>query len=99
MENQLHRLLKRQISKHFGQKPEIPGINDFISAINDAYISFDDDHRQLERTLEISSQELFKANQELNHTKNDLEKICKRALNYSYIDIQKELKDRIKFIY
>jgi len=31
--------------------------------------------------------------------KNDLEKICKRALNYSYIDIQKELKDRIKFIY
>jgi transposase len=27
--------------------------------------------------------------------KSDLEAICKRALNYSYIDIQKELKDRI----
>ena len=31
--------------------------------------------------------------------KSDLEKICKRALNYSYIDIEKELKDRIKFSY
>ena len=29
----------------------------------------------------------------------DLERICKRALNYSYIDIEKELKDRIEFSY
>lgn len=31
--------------------------------------------------------------------KSDLEKICNRALNYSYIDIEKELKDRIDFSY
>jgi transposase len=31
--------------------------------------------------------------------KSDLEKICNRALNYSYIDIEKELKDRIEFFY
>ena len=31
--------------------------------------------------------------------KSQLEKICKRSLNYSYVDIEKELKDRIKFSY
>ena len=29
----------------------------------------------------------------------ELEKICKRSLNYSYVDIEKELKDRIEFSY
>ena len=31
--------------------------------------------------------------------KSQLEKICKRSLNYSYVDIEKELKDRIEFSY
>ena len=31
--------------------------------------------------------------------KCDLERIFKRAPNYSYIDIDKELKDRIEFSY
>ena len=31
--------------------------------------------------------------------KSQLEKICKRSLNYSYVDIEKEVKDRIEFSY
>ncbi|MFZ4798330.1 MAG: PAS domain S-box protein [Bacteroidia bacterium] len=57
----MHRLLKRQISKLFGENPQFS--NDllaFIELINSSYHSFQNDFNQLERTLELSSKESFK---------------------------------------
>ncbi|MDQ3280710.1 MAG: EAL domain-containing protein [Acidobacteriota bacterium] len=60
----LHTLLLRQLRKHFPVgEPETSA--DFIEAVNSAYYQFDDDRRMLERSLELSSQELIEANNEL----------------------------------
>ena len=76
-----HRLLQRQIKKYvpsaIAESPEILG---FFESIELAYRDFDKDHDQIERTLEISSNELFKANKLLNTMNEDLEaKVVKRT--------------------
>jgi len=76
MIDNVHRLLKRQISKHI--KPEHLESDEakaFLTAVNEAYSSFEEDHKLLERTLEISSNELFKVNLELDNAKGELEQL------------------------
>ncbi len=66
MEKQFHRLLKRQLKKHFGDLSTIPaGMDDFLSSVSLAYSEFDLDLKHSEGILEISMRELFIANQEL----------------------------------
>jgi len=60
----MHRLLKRQIRKYLSVEQE-GQLTEFLSAVNEAYLGFDSDLGHLENILEKSSQELFKANQEL----------------------------------
>jgi len=63
---QIHSLLRRQLRRHFGEQFSIPGEwRGFIGAVNDAYQEFDMDHGMLERSLELSSQELLQRNSEL----------------------------------
>lgn len=66
----LHRLLKRQISKYGLTKEDLLRNERFLLAIEESYFGFDHDLRHLENILERSSQELFKANQLL---KEDIE--------------------------
>jgi len=84
VEQNYHRLLKRQIQKHLKsvdlENPEInnldlenPEINNLLIAVSEAYQSFNNDHIQLERTLDLSSNELFKANEKLNQYNEELE--------------------------
>lgn len=57
----MHRLLKRQINKMFGENHQFSkDILAFIDVIDSAYNSFQNDYNQLERTLELSSKESFK---------------------------------------
>lgn len=56
----MHRLLRRQLRKYFNDPADIEKHKDFIDSVNDAYNNFDEDFKQLERTLEISSKESFK---------------------------------------
>jgi len=71
MEN-CHRLLQRQLKRYLGNNPNpSPELLSFIEAVNAAYHQADEDRERLERTLEISSQELLQANatmQELLHS-------------------------------
>jgi PAS domain S-box-containing protein len=63
--DELHSLLKRQLKRCFRSQGDIPvEWQDFISSVNMAYHEFDSDRRMLERSLEISSQELIQANAE-----------------------------------
>lgn len=58
-----HRLLQRQIRRHFGEISNVPeSWHPFIAAINQTYHQADDDLMRVERTLEVSSQELLEAN-------------------------------------
>ncbi|HNP71453.1 MAG TPA: ATP-binding protein [Kouleothrix sp.] len=66
MPDQLHSLLKRQLKRHFGPDEAItPEWRAFVAAVNQAYRQFDDDRRLLERSLELTSQELIGANSEM----------------------------------
>lgn len=71
----LHRLLQRQINTLNNVTINNSEFENFIDAVNNAYIGFDEDHMFLEHTLEISSNELFKVNEDLFITKTNLEVI------------------------
>jgi signal transduction histidine kinase len=70
----MHRLLQRQIRRHLpeGQVPE--GLEDFIKSIDDAYEAADNDRLMLERTMELSSQELLARNEQLSAVLEDLKR-------------------------
>lgn len=61
---EIHRLLNRQLRRHLGvedlsQLPE--NLHQFVNAINEAYTAADHDHEMMERSFEISSEELIRA--------------------------------------
>jgi PAS domain S-box-containing protein len=63
---QMHSLLKRQLRRHFGSPdPLLEVWQPFLAAVNDAYVQYDADRAMLERSLELSSQELLAANSKL----------------------------------
>ncbi len=53
-----HPLLKRQLKKYLPENQRVDSL-DFIEAINETYLSNDMERKLLERSLEISSQELM----------------------------------------
>lgn len=54
----MHPLLCRQIKRHFGDKELPPELSHLINAIDQSYSQNDRDRELLERSLELSSQEL-----------------------------------------
>lgn len=70
----MHRLLKRQLKKQFGKAEACPeSLSKLVGMVDDAYKSFDQEKAMLERSLELSSNELLDANQGLNKQKTELE--------------------------
>ncbi len=61
----MHSLLKRQLRRYFGDAPMSVEYRRFLDAVNDAYEASDQDRKMLERSLELSSQELLQANAEM----------------------------------
>lgn len=62
----MHSLLKRQLKHHFGDEFNFPGAWEaFLNAVNGAYHQSDLDRQMLERSLDLSSQELLQANSEM----------------------------------
>jgi signal transduction histidine kinase/CheY-like chemotaxis protein len=62
---ELHRLLRRQLKRHFPGDGVPPELAPILAAIDQAYQQFDNDRAMLERSLDLSSQELLQANSEL----------------------------------
>ena len=66
MSARFHRLLVRQLKRHAGINAQDPGgWEGFLTAVSNAYDEFDAGRRMLERALDLSSGELFRANAEL----------------------------------
>jgi len=62
----LHSLLKRQLKKYRVDSEVLSkGCEGFLAAVNEAYRQFDADRAMLERSLDLSSQELLQANSEM----------------------------------
>lgn len=64
-ETKMHRLLKRQIKKHNLSEAEIGNLTSFLEAVNSSYYSSQEDLSRLENIIEVSSAELYSANQKL----------------------------------
>ena len=63
---EMHSLLRRQIILNFGSLDAIPdGFVKMINFVNEAYHQMDLDREMLERSLDLSSQELLQANSEM----------------------------------
>ena len=64
--DKMHSLLKRQLKKIFGSAETIPkDFQEILGVINEAYFNFDADRLLLERSIEISSQELLETNSQM----------------------------------
>ncbi|MFK7950267.1 MAG: ATP-binding protein [Saprospiraceae bacterium] len=62
----MNRLLKRQLKRHFGGMDNVPDeMKPFIDAIERSYNHYEEDRLLLERAMDISSEELVEANQQL----------------------------------
>jgi PAS domain S-box-containing protein len=62
MDNQLNKLLLRQIKRQYGSLDQIPPeAADFLNVINDTYNNFEEDISLLQNSIEISSVELREA--------------------------------------
>lgn len=65
----MHSLLKRQLQKYLGGLVSISEeLNAFIASVDQAYEQCDKDREMMERSLELSSQELLLANSEMRAT-------------------------------
>src|SRR5262245_20374951 len=61
-----HSLLRRQIRKAFGDPGLVPAEwRPFLDVVDEAYRQFDHDRAMVERSLELSSQELLQANRDI----------------------------------
>lgn len=102
----MHRLLQRQLNKFLPEAfTEADQLRDFLDAISNAYIDYERDYEQLERTLEVSSNELFKSNQRLNDLNALLEdKVKQRTHEYEVlnealkteIDVRKHREEELR---
>lgn len=101
----IHRLLKRQLRKHKISNEQLNEYSDFFKSINQAYKSFDTDIVHLENVLEVSSQELFVANEFLkqeNKVKTDEALKAKQRLDRvlaNITDVIFEVDSNGNFIY
>ncbi len=69
----MHRLLKRQIRRYFADETAIPeSMQPFLNAVSEAYSQADLDRQMLERSIDLMSQELLQANQQLRSAIPDL---------------------------
>jgi len=86
-----HRLLKKQLERHFAEDYEINGdLSSFVNEVNKTYLIYENDRKLLEKVMELSSDELFeaflrlkKANEELleeieNHKRTEQKLIIAR---------------------
>lgn len=68
---QFHNLLNRQLRRHDVDPASLP--DGFLQAVNEAYLEADRDREMLERSLELTSQELVATNQNLRQINEALE--------------------------
>lgn len=62
----MHRLLRRQLRRYLDEREPLPdALRQLLEAVSEAYVQADDDRVLLERSLELTSQELLQRNAEL----------------------------------
>jgi len=73
-----NKLLQRQIQKYLGSAGQLPEqFITFLKSVNESYEHFEKDRKMLERSIEISSQEMVELNDKLRKDTEELKKVHK----------------------
>jgi signal transduction histidine kinase len=82
----MHRLLERQLRRYVGDLRDIPGIwLGFLEVVDRAYCDADEDRKLMERSLELTSQELSERNRELQETATELARSNADLEQFAYV--------------
>ncbi|MBA2498140.1 MAG: PAS domain-containing protein [Chitinophagaceae bacterium] len=74
----MNKLLVRQIQKHFSEPDEIPdSFRKLLEVISESYDHYEKDRKLIERSIELSSDEMIELNAELRKEKEELKKAHK----------------------
>ena len=96
----MHKLLARQLKRYFGDASSVPeGLEEFVAAIDAAYRQADADRLLLERSLDLTSDELLEANAELRLDRRELEgRVADRTAELLAANrkLEREITDRRK---
>jgi signal transduction histidine kinase len=79
MTEKRHSLLERQLRKKLVQQPEGADWESFLNAVNDSYHHFDAEQELLNRSIELSTQELMSKNGELKQKNEALDSFVYRV--------------------
>ena len=101
---ELHKLLERQLRSVPGGIDTLPeAYKGMIEAINQSYHQFDEDRLMLERSLELTSQELLERNQQLRHKlaeserfQQELRREKEEIANFNNIMLGKSFPDPLR---
>ena len=81
----MNSLLQRQLRKYYGDASALPPeVQPLIAAVDRAYDEFDDDRRKLERSMDLSSDELGQANAQLIERATEVEAAYRELEAFSY---------------
>jgi len=95
----MHRLLKRQLKKSSFSEEELTKHAAFFLSLDEAYKTFGQDYNHIERILEESSQELYKANQLLKSDVLSISTKLKRLVNnIKEVIFQTDLKGNYTYL-
>ncbi len=90
----MHPTLRRQFKKVFGEKIRVPkDLAPFLALVSATYEGFDEDRQLLERSLDISSEELSQINAQLRKEKESIEEEIKTKTR----TLEKKLKALEKY--
>ena len=88
-----HKTLQRQIKKYLGSEDKVsPEYLPLLNAISDAYSHNDEDRKLIERSLELSSNEMMEKNQNLEQEKSKMEANTKELEQMNKLMVNRELK-------
>lgn len=91
----MHKLLERQIQKHLGKAGELgPAFTSFLNDVSAAYDAADADRLLVERSLELTSQELMQRNHALRDSEARYRRIVETATEGIWLT---DTNDRITF--
>lgn len=91
----MHRVLERQLKKVFGSLeavPQDPHMSELIALIDATYVHNDEDRELIERSLDISSQELGGLNKRLREESDSMKKTLDELGRMNKLMINRELK-------
>jgi diguanylate cyclase (GGDEF)-like protein len=95
----LHKLLLRQIRRHFGSVEELPdSLNTFVGAIDEAYRQSDADRALLEHTMDRASRELIDRHRQLQDALSKSREAERQLAHQALHDSLTDLPNRVLFL-